>query len=422
MVKDNKNTYSYVDENEKFHYIDKSGLDKACKYKTELQKARGKANWNIICKWLRAEGYDAKKCEAFRLLVKNYQQKQGNLPSKRVYKSLTARLNEYDEQLGNLALDIRDEQNTKRELNKIRRKHLDERLTDKEVNNTIKKALGNANFHITVKNGDNVVKHSKKGNAMVVGISDWHVGSRFKGVDYSFNYKILEKCVNEYLEDIKHSIDLRKPDKIYIVSLGDLIENLYMRKQDQAFESEFDLSTQETKIIELLSKFITTICSFTDAKVYYTGIAGNHDRSNGNYRNNIYGDSFNNVLGAVIKLLSKSLDNLTYIKPDDTYRTHLTINGVNIKIIHGDIDNIHDPSIIAKLSQKDNRIYQVLLLGHEHHYEVKEQNGLFFMIGSLKGADSYSDKLGLRSGRSQGFLWIDKDGSVVPEVVPLFTK
>ena len=116
------------------------------------------------------------------------------------------------------------------------------------------------------------------------------------------------------------------------------------------------------------------------------------------------------------------MNNLDYIEPDSTYRTHLTINGVNIKLIHGDIDNIHDASIIAKIGQKDNRLYQVLMVGHEHHYEVKEQNGLFYMIGSMKGADSYSDKLSLRSGRSQGFLWIAKDGKVTPEIVPLWTK
>lgn len=418
----NNDNYRYIDDSGKNHFITKTGLDTAVKYKLELQKAKGRANWNIICKWLRHDGYDAKKCEAFRLLVRNYQRKQGKLPTKKVFHNFNNDVSAYENEIGNLYLNTRDEQNSRRELNKLRRKYADERLTEKEVNRTIKRSLGNASFHLTVDNDIDKTQPAKQGVAMIVGISDWHIGSRFEGADYKFNYSILKKCVNEYTAKVKKAISTRQPDKVYVVSLGDLIENLYMRKQDQAFESEFDLATQQTKAIELLSQFLSDIAYSTTAKVYYTGIAGNHDRSNGNYRNNIYGDSFNKVLGAVIKLLSKTVPNLTYLEPDNAYRTHLTVNGVNIKIIHGDIDSIHDPSVIAKLSQRDNRLYQVLLLGHEHHYEIKEQNGLFFMIGSLKGADSYSDKLGLHAGRSQGFLWIDKAGKLMPEVVPIWTK
>lgn len=427
MSSNNKDNYKYVDDRGNVHFISKKGLDLAVKYKLELQKINGRANWNLLCRWLKKDGYNVKKCEAFRLLVRNYQRSQGKLPSKKseelLKKSAESNVSAYEGHLGELALDTRNEQNTRRELNKLKRRLLDERLTDREVNSTIKKALGDARFHLTIANNLSLAVEPKRdGTAMVICLSDWHIGSRFSGSDYKFNYDILVDCVKEYLGKIKHAITVRQPDNIYVVSLGDLIENLYMRKQDQAFESEFDLATQETKIIELLSWFLGEIAVYTKANVYYTGIAGNHDRSNGNYRNNVYGDSFNKVLGAVINLLSQSVPNLTYIKPDNAYRTHLTINGINIKIIHGDIDNIHDPSIIAKLGQRDNRLYQVLLLGHEHHYEIKEQNGLFFMVGSLKGADSYSDKLSLHAGRSQGFLWIGANGEIEPEVVRIYTK
>lgn len=415
--------YKYVDDSHNTHFIDSSGLDKAIEYKLELQKTNGKANWNIICKWLKKDGYDAKKCESFRLLVRNYQRKLGKLPRNKAYVALKNTGSALDEQLGSLALATREEQNTRREYNKLKRKMLDKRLIEKEVEQTIEQSLSGVKFTIsTSNNNNNKVEPSTDNLSMVIALSDWHLGSMFKGSDYAFNYNILEKCVAEYLDNIIFKIQQRKPTTIYIVSLGDLIENLYMRNQDQAFESEFDLATQQTKLIDLLSWFITQICESTSASVCYTGIAGNHDRSNGNYRNNIYGDSFNKVLGSIIKLLSKSINNLNYIEPDSVYRTHLTINGVNIKVIHGDIDNIHDKDIIAKLSQRDNRLYRVLLLGHEHHYEIKEQNGLFFMIGSLKGADNFSDKLGLHAGRSQGILWVGQNGNLSPEIVPIYSK
>lgn len=418
----NSENYKYIDDSGNAHFIKKQGLDLAVEYKLQLQKANGKANWNIICKWLRKDGYDAKRCESFRLLVRNYQRKQGKLPTNKTYISLDTNSAYIDKEIGELRLAKREVQNLTRANNRLSRKLTDMRLVDKEVEHTIEKSLGNAKFHINKVESLPKAKAHKDNDAMVIAMSDWHIGSMFRGKDYYFSYAILKKCVKEYLAKIQEHILDKKPSKIYVVSLGDLIENLYMRNQDQAFESEFDLATQQTKIIELLSWFLTEICGSTTAKVYYTGIAGNHDRSNGNYRNNIYGDSFNKVLGSVVNLLSKTVTNLTYIEPDTTYRTHLTINGVNIKLIHGDIDSIHDPNIIAKLGQQDGRIYQVLLLGHEHHYEIKEQNGLYFMVGSLKGTDSYSDKLGLHSGRSQGFLWIDQKGRVEPEVVPIYSK
>lgn len=417
-----KDIYTYVDERDITHKITPEGLDKAIDYKLELQKENGRANWNLICSWLKKDGFDAKKCESFRHLVSDYQRNIGRLPKQLSKKQLNnIGTSQIDKEIGLYYLSKRDEQNNRRESAKIRRKLADNRLVEKEVEETIDRALRGVNFNINI-NSEEKPTPVGNGGAMLIGISDWHIGSRFKGADYSFNYDILKRAVKEYLGRIKARISEQEPDEIYVASLGDLIENLYMRNQDQAFESEFDLATQQTLAIELISEFLTAICSYTKAPVKYTGIAGNHDRSNGNYRNNIYGDSFNKVLGAVVKLLSKSVHNLDYIEPDSTYRTHLTINGVNIKLIHGDIDNIHDASIIAKIGQKDNRLYQVLMVGHEHHYEVKEQNGLFYMIGSMKGADSYSDKLSLRSGRSQGFLWIAKDGKVTPEIVPLWIK
>ena len=50
----------YSDKKDKKHEIDDVGLEKAVKYKIELQRDNGRANWNKVARLLREDGYDAK--------------------------------------------------------------------------------------------------------------------------------------------------------------------------------------------------------------------------------------------------------------------------------------------------------------------------------------------------------------------------
>ena len=73
----------YSDKKDKKHEIDDVGLEKAVKYKIELQRDNGRANWNKVARLLREDGYDAKQCEGFRQAVKNKQHKMGLLPTQK---------------------------------------------------------------------------------------------------------------------------------------------------------------------------------------------------------------------------------------------------------------------------------------------------------------------------------------------------
>ena len=254
-------------------------------------------------------------------------------------------------------------------------------------------------------------------DALVVSISDWHIGCKFKVSYNEFSYKIVTDLVAEYLSKIERLINVYGIKNVLLLNLGDTIEHTYMRNFSQTFEAEFDFSTQQAKAIELVSSFIKRLClNHPQTNFSYSAVAGNHDRMNGNKKDVIYGDSFQTILNLFLKNLP--LENFEVIEQDSPVKGSISFAGVNIAFEHGDRINLNDKHIMATVSQRDGRVYNALLVGHLHHYEVREDNGLFVMSGSLKGSDTYSESLNLRADRSQACLLI-RDGKIVPIMVRL---
>lgn len=253
--------------------------------------------------------------------------------------------------------------------------------------------------------------------ALVVSLSDWHIGCKFKTSYNEFNYKIVTDLVAEYLSKIETLINNYGIENVLLLNLGDTVEQVYMRNFTQTFEAEFDFSTQQAKAIELVSSFIKKLCrDYPKTKFYYSAVSGNHDRMNGNKKDVIYGDGFQTILNLFLKNLP--LENFEVIEQESPVKGSISFNGVNIAFEHGDRLNLNNKHIMAAVSQRDGRVYNALLVGHLHHYEAREDNGLFVMSGSLKGMDTYSESLNLRADRSQACLLI-RGGKITPMMIRL---
>ena len=113
-----------------------------------------------------------------------------------------------------------------------------------------------------------------------------------------------------------------------------------------------------------------------------------------------------------------SLENFKVIEQESPVKGSISFAGTNIAFEHGDKLNLNDKHILATVSQRDGKIYSALLVGHLHHFEVVENNGLFVMSGSLKGMDTYSESLNLRADRSQACLLI-RNEKITPLMVRL---
>lgn len=416
----------YKDNHGEEHEIDDDGMARAVLYKLEIQKEEGKANWSKIVKMLKADGVDAVKSEGLRQAVKHYQKKIGKLPKRQDFKQSSLTL-----KLGELSQSKRELQHQRREFNKLKRELLDQSLYRKELEESLRKAVNDfkTNGYFCQQNGlDNpegfkIVQKEQildDSPALVVSLSDWHIGCKFKTSYNEFNYSIVTDLVTEYLNKIEMLIDDYGIENVLLLNLGDTIENTYMRNYSQTFEAEFDFSTQQAKAIELVSRFVKRLClEYPKTKFFYSAVAGNHDRMNSNKKEVIYGDSFQTILNLFLKNLP--LNNLQVIEQESPVKGSIYFNGLNIAFEHGDKLNLNDKNIMATVSQRDGRVYNALLVGHLHHYQVVENNGLFVMSGSLKGADTYSESLNLRADRSQACLLI-KNGKIVPLMIRLGDK
>ena len=409
----------YTDDKGKQHEISEDGLAKAVLYKLEIQKEEGKANWNKIVKMLKADDVDAVKSEGLRQAVKKYQKRIGKLPKRQDFEQSSLTL-----KLGELSQAKREIQNQRREFNKIKRELLDESIYRNELEKAVREALSDfkANGHDYPQSSLNSseglkIANNEDNTALVVSISDWHIGCEFKTSYNEFGYKIVSNLVAEYLKKIERLVDVYGVKKVLLLNLGDTVEHTYMRNFSQTFEAEFDFSTQQAKAIELVSWFIKQLClKHPQTHFSYSAVAGNHDRMNGNKKDVVYGDSFQTILNLFLKNLP--LDNFEVIEQESPVKGNVNFAGVNIAFEHGDKLNLNDKHILATVSQRDGKVYDALLVGHLHHYQAVENNGLFVMSGSLKGADTYSESLNLRADRSQACLLI-RNGTITPLMVRL---
>lgn len=415
----------YRDDKGESHNISEEELARAVLYKLEIQKEEGRANWSKIVKMLKADGIDAVKSEGLRQVVKKYQKKIGKLPKRQDFENSSLTL-----KLGELSQTKREIQNERREFNKIKRELLDESIYRNELERAVREALSDfkANRYdypqssLSGSEGLKIAQNKQDSDdcSLVVALSDWHIGCRFKTSYNEFSYKIVTDLVAEYLSKIERLINDYGIENVLLLNLGDTIENFYMRNFSQSFEAEFDFSTQLAKAIELVSWFVKQLClNHPQTQFFYSAVAGNHDRMNGNKKEVVYGDSVQTILNLFLKNLP--LKNFEVIEQDSPVKGSISFTGTNIAFEHGDRLNLNDKHILATVSQRDGKVYDALLVGHLHHFEVTENNGLFVMSGSLKGMDTYSESLNLRADRSQACLLI-RNGKITPLMVRLGDK
>lgn len=408
---------TYTDNKGKSHEIDDVGLERAAKYKKELQRDNGRANWGKVARLLRQDGYDAKQCEGFRQLIKRYQYKTGTINSaeKQWSNELEHKRDALDKEIDEMLLEKRDLQLMRREFNKSRRDYADMELFKRDVKRSLKGGIS-----VVPSELDSYAPlPPTSGNVLIVSLSDIHIGAKVDVDGYEYNELIAKDELSKYASKITQYASFSNPGSIYIENLGDSIEGAYMR-YNQSYEISLKLSEQINTAIKLVSEFIINIASNTGIPVIYSGILGNHDRANGNKKDNLPDDGFSTVLNEAIKMIIEQTDyDIKVREPDKITEDHISVNGSNIKFVHGDLQNISKPETIAIASQFDNVRYDALVGGHFHSLSVHEESGLVIQSGSLIGPTSYSERLHYRASRSQVMLDVSSDGEITPLPVML---
>jgi predicted phosphodiesterase len=407
------NMRSYTNKEGEVIEVSQEHLDTAVRIKRELQMASPshRCNWHQHKILMEKEGfYDSEVSENYRLMIKNYQASIGQLDSKEKYADLvaTSKLNSIKEAVGELAYKKREVQMESLKLGKLKR---DLTLLGVIAEQVREAMLNELNQLIPSFAYQERLPIGKK--RMIVMISDWHIGAVIVNVmGNSYNFSIAKKRVAKFVKRIIEIAKAEGINDIDVVCMGDMTEHVHMRKT-QSFDAEFPLAVQIVKAYELIRDLLVNLSEHFN--VTYRGVSGNHDRMEGNKEDNIDSDSTIFVINYMIKefVEQAKAPRIQYFEVDNiNYSTSFSVNGIKMKFVHG--DNERGSNKLASHSDMDNTSYNILAMGHLHHFSVTEvgQNKYEVYVGSLQGVNNYAMKGKFLSNASQGLIIINEYGEI----------
>ena len=408
---------SYRNKNGEIVTVSQEHLDTAVELKQLLQRnsPSNRCSWAMHRRMMLEEGFDdSENSEAYRQMIKHYQKTIGKLPTAKEYAESVAssKLESFKKLVGDLTWEKRENQKYLREINKGKREIIDGSLFISEVSESIRNVLSDVAWE-EINNHTFSPIASHGGTRMILCLTDWHIGALVDVEGNKYNYSIAKQRINTVVDEAIRVATERKVYRIDVVYMGDILEHAYMRDA-QAYSAEFPVSQQMALggrlMIEVLYRLSKTF--FTT----YRGFAGNHDRFNKDKNGNIDGDTGMVVVNEMVKLFieSANIDNLMFSDCANYNARLVNVNGRNFKFVHGDLEKKQDTGKLADHSSNDNIIYDAIVYGHFHHHMVLEVGVDRFEIrvGSTKGSDDYSEKLGVGSAPSQAVILVSDTGEI----------
>lgn len=406
-------TYKYINKEGEEIEVSEEHIKTALSIKLELQgmSPSRRCNWKKHQMAMTIEGFnDCEASENYRIMIANYQRKVGGFSNAVADSNAYAgkQLEAIQALVGEMATEKRDNQLVLRELNKVKRDIMDGNLQTKAIIESLASTFKGYEFPDLSKLEP--IQTTKYGSKSVLLITDWHIGALVETKSNKFNYDVAYDRVLQIVKQTALHIESNNIKELEVVFMGDLIEGSFMRAS-QGFDVEFNTATQINKASDLLLRLLSVLSKY--AKVTYRGFSGNHDRMNQSDKgNNLHGDNVvviaNNIIRTYIEATGSP--NLAYAETD-YYSAVLNVNGVNIKLVHGDLEKRADKGKLHDHSSRDGVRYDILAYGHFHHFAITEigHNRFELAVGSIKGTDDYAEKFGLESAPSQAIITVTND-------------
>ncbi|QYH51147.1 metallophosphoesterase [Liquorilactobacillus hordei] len=408
---------SYINRKGTKVVVTEKHLDTAIKIKEELQKLSPtrRTSWARHKNMMKKEGFlDSDTNEAYRCLIKSEQKERGVLPSVNKHADLLS-----DNKLQSIKFEIGELNSAKLELQK---QGTSVRKLVRDVNKDvlfiehIEEALKKKDFSKVGVFSKYAPEKYKEQKTMIVCLSDIHYGAVVNLPDNKFNRDICARLLNKYADKVIATIIKENVSSVYVMNLGDLIENVYMRNQN-LYNSEETLSEQIVNATELVIKFLDKISAYV--KVKYSAIAGNHDRLQGKKDSNLSADHAIRVSNKIIETYAKySNTQVKFVAAEDYYHS-IDVGKYSFCFIHGDLNNLQKKTLLAELSNLHGKHFVAVIGGHIHHFTMLEVGNDQYQVtfGSIKGIDEYSvNIIGAKSSRSQGVVLIGKDGFEIRKI------
>ena len=296
--------------------------------------------------------------------------------------------------------------NDRLKLNKLKR----ELIPCLTVADELKQHMRDNNFSLTVPEYmyEPIIDNSRY--TMVCHITDWHIGYIINNCNGNyFNWEIANERVNTYISECKKYIQMYDIKNIYLISTGDMVEHCYMRNE-QEHSCEFLQSMQIAQVTRLIFRLIVALAK--DCNVIFGGIAGNHDRMNGDKKKNYEGDNANVLITEHLKDLvetNEDIKRVSFLDVDYTdTEIDVEISGLSCKFIHGDHYK-NDKNNFAKIVSAENKFYDLVFSGHLHNFSLMSENHGRYIVstGCLSGFNNYSKDFHCCTNASQTIAILD---------------
>lgn len=270
-----------------------------------------------------------------------------------------------------------------------------EKQMSKEIIQILKEELQNINPYKSSPEN----KIDKKGDTLVIQLSDLHAGKIVKDQDGKIIYdeKVfrtrIDKLCEQILKLLDHNIRKGVPIRdVVILSTGDQAngEGIYAT---QAYEQEIAPPKQTMLVVDVITKLIMSLLNRNLSVTFY-GVRGNHGRTGkdtdvtSNWDLQIY-----LILDFWAKLVLKNPK--LQIKYAETEHMVLNIRGHNYLIRHIAPEQCDSPAGRAKINEWSRRHkVSAIVYGHWHHFGFNDIDGVRVIRGaSLVGGDSLSENM-----------------------------
>lgn len=279
------------------------------------------------------------------------------------------------------------------------------------------------------------IKKSKKpakqppsgGSTFVVALSDWQIGNRDGGgvAKQVEAIAALPDTISDRVKSLRKSgVDI---GHIVVAGLGDLGEGTCGHYPAQQFRIELD-RREQLKIVRRGIRDIVMAIAPLSEKVTVTAVGGNHGENRG-----LAGKAFTTTgdnddvavfeqIAEAFQLNTDAFGHVGWRLPLERLTTSMNIEGHIVAFTHGHLSK-PGPNAAQAIwnwwkDQSHGRAHKgvadadILITGHYHHFNVKEQEGrVVFICPSLTQVGEYfSDAYGVKTRTGTLTMTIDKSG------------
>jgi len=256
------------------------------------------------------------------------------------------------------------------------------------------------------------IKKTKGDTAYFFFLADWQLGKKDWGSINTVNH--IRQAVLKAKENIKELNKTCTIDEIYIIGLGDLIENCFGFYDHQPFNIELTKSEQEHLTRVMVLEVLDGLLGMAP-HIVIGGVPGNHGEnrtSKGQVSTNRLDNSDTaqlQIVGEIIKGRPR-YEHVKVVIPEDFHMV-LEVKGHHIGFTHGHMTaGGGDPWLKMEKFWK-GQMYgwlpiggaSILVSGHFHHLRVVEQKGrTWIQAPSLDESHEFTARSGF--GTKQGVL------------------